>query len=84
MASSTVVVDTEDLVRPVIRKILRMRSWVHTRSSDPSWARTRLSPPTRTPSPVEVEELNLLHVHHELVVPVVDQFDEQLAQRGAV
>src|SRR5438876_150099 len=30
-----------------------MRLWVHTRSRSPSWLRRRLSPPTRTPSPVE-------------------------------
>src|SRR6516164_3939033 len=32
-----------------------------------------------------VKELHLLHVHHELVVPVVDQVDEKLTQpRGGI
>src|SRR5215471_8490857 len=53
IASSTLSWMPKTLVSPVIRKILRMRSWVQTRSSDPSWARTRLSPPTSTPRPVE-------------------------------
>src|SRR4051794_18675759 len=30
-----------------------MRSWLQTRRSEPSWARTRFRPPTSTPSPVE-------------------------------
>src|SRR6185437_5008490 len=33
--------------------VLWMRSCVHTRSSEPSCARTRFSPPTSTPRPVE-------------------------------
>ena len=41
------------LVSPVILKILRIFSWVQTSWSEPSWLRTRLSPPTSTPSPVE-------------------------------
>src|SRR5829696_2860596 len=41
------------LVRPVMRKILRIFSWVQTSCSEPSWLRTRLSPPTSTPRPVE-------------------------------
>ena len=52
-ASATEAWIGKTLVSPVIRKILRMRSWVQTRRSDPSWARTRLSPPTSTPRPVE-------------------------------
>src|SRR5262249_22079183 len=52
-ASSTEVWIGNTLVRPVIRKILRMRSWLQTRRSEPSWARTRFRPPTSTPSPVE-------------------------------
>src|ERR1700749_1732138 len=53
MASSTVLWMPNTLVSPVILKILRMRSCVHTRSREPSCARTRFSPPTSTPSPVE-------------------------------
>src|SRR5690349_16177628 len=53
MASSTVSWMPNTFVSPVILKILRMRSCVHTRSSEPSCARTRFSPPTSTPSPVE-------------------------------
>src|SRR5579859_5075954 len=53
MARSTVSWIPKTLVSPVMRKILSIRSCVHTRSSDPSWARTRLSPPTSTPRPVE-------------------------------
>src|SRR5215212_8214887 len=41
------------LVRPVMRKILRIFSWVQTSWSEPSWLRTRLRPPTSTPRPVE-------------------------------
>src|SRR5215213_1520173 len=41
------------LVRPVMRKILRIFSWVQTSWSEPSWLRTRFRPPTSTPSPVE-------------------------------
>src|SRR5829696_7873417 len=41
------------LVRPVMRKILRIFSWVQTSRSEPSWLRTRFSPPTSTPRPVE-------------------------------
>ena len=40
-------------VSPVIRKIFRMRSCVHTSRNEPSCARTRLRPPTSTPRPVE-------------------------------
>ena len=36
-----------------ILKIFRIRSCVQTRSREPSCARTRFRPPTRTPSPVE-------------------------------
>src|SRR4051812_19486376 len=46
-ASSTVAWIGKTLVRPVMRKILRMRSWVQTRRNEPSCARTRLRPPTR-------------------------------------
>src|SRR5258708_7172520 len=53
IASSTLSCIPKTLVRPVIRKIFNIRSCVQTRSSDPSCARTRLSPPTRTPRPVE-------------------------------
>ena len=83
-ASATLAWIGNTLVRPVIRKILRMRSCVHTRRRLPSWARTRLSPPTRTPRP-GVEELDGLHVDDQVVVAGTDQVDELLAQlRGRV
>src|SRR5205807_5458407 len=41
------------LVRPVISSTFRIRRWVQTSARSPSWLRTRLRPPTRTPRPVE-------------------------------
>src|SRR3954447_26231258 len=52
-ASAKVAWIGKTLVRPVIRKTLRIFSWEHTRLSVPSYDRTRLSPPTSTPRPVE-------------------------------
>src|SRR5439155_10463039 len=41
------------LDRPVMSKILRMRSWVATSFIEPSLSFTRFRPPTSTPRPVE-------------------------------
>ena len=57
-----------------------MRSCVHTRSSEPSRARTRFQAAHQHPQAGGVEELDLLHVHHELVKPGVHQFDQKLTQ----
>jgi hypothetical protein len=64
----------------VIFKIFTIRAWVQTRSSEPSWARTRLRPPTSTPRPVESRNPTLVQVDDELAAARADQVDEQLTQ----
>src|SRR6266487_3131949 len=67
-------------VSPVIRKIFRIRCCVQTRSSEPSWARTRFRPPDQYPEAGGVEEPDLVQVDDELAAALADQVDEQLPQ----
>ena len=53
---------------------------MQTRSSEPSWARTRLRRPTSTPRPVESRNPHLAQVDDELVAALADQVDDQLPQ----
>src|SRR4029077_3617635 len=67
-------------VSPAIFKIFRIRACVQTRSSEPSWARTRFRPPTSTPRPVESRNPTFVQVDDELAAALADQVDEQLPQ----
>src|SRR6266513_1591337 len=67
-------------VSPVIFKIFRIRCCVQTRSSEPSWARTRLRAPTSTPRPVESRNPTLSRLTTSWVAARADQVDEQLPQ----
>src|ERR1700741_4760546 len=68
--------DPEDLEYPLLRADQVQRSVVGTDALEAADEHTK---------PGGVEELHLLHVHHQLVVTVVDQVDEQLTQpRGGI
>ncbi len=85
MASSTLSWMPKTFVSPVIRKILRMRSCVQTRSSESVVGADALEATDEYAQAGGVEELHLLHVHHELVVTVVNKVDEKLTQpRGGI
>ncbi len=85
VASSTESAIRNTVVRPVISNTLRMRAWVQTSVRSPSWLRRRLSPPTRTPRPVESRKSTDFEVDDDLPVPLTDQLDQLLPQtRGAV
>jgi hypothetical protein len=58
-------------VSPVIFKIFRIRCCVQTRSSEPSWARTRLRPPPSTPRPAESRNPTLSKLRTSWQLPML-------------
>src|ERR1035438_1170966 len=74
------VVDAEDLREPRDPEDLKYPLLSAYQVERPIVGPDTLEPADEHPEAGRVKELDLLHVHHELVVPVVDELDEKLAQ----